>query len=183
MKKVFALLLTGLLAVTLCACDGGKGAASASPSPSASASPSASPTAKASPKTTAKPTAKPSAKPGTKATAKPVENQESSQVEVTEPPATEAPESSSEVVPEPTPDYVHETPAPVPDDVPTENIRPDDFIGRDINEFVAAFGSANSVEYAPSCMGSGKDGIWTYSSYTVYTFQDDTGYEYITSIA
>ena len=47
------------------------------------------------------------------------------------------------------------------------------YIGGSASAMEGAIGSPNSKSYSPSCMGEGEDGIWSYGSFTVYTYREN----------
>ena len=79
--------------------------------------------------------------------------------------------------PEPEPDPTQE---PDPEPEPGEN--PSNYVGNDLGTFISIFGSPNSSDYAPSCLGPGKDGLLYYDGFTVYTYQDENGNEQVMGI-
>ena len=48
--------------------------------------------------------------------------------------------------------------------------------------FTSVYGAPTSSSYTSSSMGTGEDGILAIGGYTVYTYGDETGYEYIVDI-
>ena len=56
-----------------------------------------------------------------------------------------------------------------------------DLIGKDASKAYDAFGTADSEEYAPSCLGDGEDGVLTFGDVSVYTYRE-SGNEEITSV-
>ncbi|HAN57700.1 MAG: hypothetical protein PUF83_07480 [Intestinibaculum porci] len=47
-----------------------------------------------------------------------------------------------------------------------------------INSLKALLGDPISTSYAPSCLGTGQDGLWTYKNFTVATYKDEAGQEF-----
>lgn len=46
------------------------------------------------------------------------------------------------------------------------------YVGSSASALESALGAPTSKSYSPSCMGEGKDGIWTYDGFTVYTYKE-----------
>ena len=182
MKKLMVWMLAALLALALCACGGKDEAESSSASPSPS--PSASPSPKASPSVKPKASKKPSSssrqeKEEEKSSSE--ESSESSQrpsqgVEGTPPPG-----AIIEPADTPAPDFTPEPPESTPEPIPSP---PDisSYIGGSLGAFTSVYGAPTSSSYTSSSMGTGEDGILAIGGYTVYTYRDETGYEYIVDI-
>lgn len=49
------------------------------------------------------------------------------------------------------------------------------FVDGPVEALIAALGEPLSRDYAPSCLGSGKDGELRYEGFTVYTYLSDEG--------
>lgn len=49
------------------------------------------------------------------------------------------------------------------------------FVDGPVEALIAALGEPLSRDYAPSCLGSGRDGELCYEGFTVYTYLDDEG--------
>lgn len=79
-------------------------------------------------------------------------------------PQTSVPPSTPDSTPEPTP-----TPAPA---APTAS-QASGYIGSSAAALESALGAPQSKSYSPSCMGAGEDGIWSYGSFTVYTYREN----------
>lgn len=62
------------------------------------------------------------------------------------------------------------TPAPTPPVATKEAASA--FIGQSVSSLIAAIGQPLSQGYAPSCLGSGKDGELIYDGFTVYTYRE-----------
>lgn len=45
-------------------------------------------------------------------------------------------------------------------------------VGHPVQELYDAIGQPESVDYAPSCLGSGEDGELQYGAFTVYTYKE-----------
>lgn len=102
------------------------------------------------PKPESEPEAKPLPKPEPKPEAKP------------QPKPETKPEAKPQPKPEPTPEPAKPTAA-----------QASGYIGSSASALEGAIGSPSSKSYSPSCMGSGEDGIWTYSGFTVYTYREN----------
>ena len=83
---------------------------------------------------------------------------------------------------------VEETPAPVSTEEPVAEPEPteepaveepslmelaESFVGGEAAELIAAIGEPVSTDYAPSCLGSGEDGILEYADFLVYTYREN----------
>ena len=109
------------------------------------------------PKPEAKPEVKPVPKPDPKPEAKPVAPKPVA-------PKPEAPKPAPQ--PEPKPE-------PKPEPAKPTAAQASGYIGSSASALEGAIGSPSSKSYSPSCMGSGEDGIWTYSGFTVYTYREN----------
>ena len=86
----------------------------------------------------------------------------------TEAPVAAAPaeETPAPVAAEPEPT---EEPAPVEEE-PSLMELAESFVGGEAADMIAAVGEPVSADYAPSCLGSGEDGILEYADFLVYTY-------------
>ena len=48
-----------------------------------------------------------------------------------------------------------------------------DYIGKPVDELIAAIGEPEDRDYAPSCMGDGEDGNLYYGGFIVYTYREN----------
>lgn len=89
---------------------------------------------------------------------------------------TPTPAQAGTPKPEPTQAPAVNTPAPTPE--PTREPPAVTkqaamaYIGQSAASLAAALGQPLSKDYAPSCMGSGEDGEWSYPGFTVYTYRE-----------
>nr|WP_297174649.1 hypothetical protein [uncultured Agathobaculum sp.] len=74
--------------------------------------------------------------------------------------------------PAPTPDPAPE-PAPTPEPAAPTASQASGYIGGSAAALESALGAPQSKSYSPSCMGAGEDGIWSYGSFTVYTYREN----------
>lgn len=72
--------------------------------------------------------------------------------------------------PEPQPDSDPE-PEPAPEQPAATRETASAYIGRSVSSLIAAIGSPNGSDYAPSCLGDGEDGELFYDGFTVYTYR------------
>ncbi len=101
-------------------------------------------------------TAKPTPTPAQAGTPKP---------EPTQAPAVNTPAPTPKPTPAPTPEPTREPPAVTKQAAMA-------YIGQSAASLAAALGQPLSKDYAPSCMGSGEDGEWSYPGFTVYTYRE-----------
>lgn len=194
-RLIACLLLTVGFALVLSACSDGGDASSellssaVSPSPAPTATPKPSPSPSPTPKPTPAPTPKPTPAPTPVPTEAPPEDTGDGGTDTydsnddytpdepetyNEPAVTQAPAPDPEPEPEP-------EPQPEPEPEPEEKPSPGSFVGSSVDSLYAVYGSPNSSEYVPSCLGAGEDGILYYSGFTVYTYREG-GAESITSV-
>ena len=76
-----------------------------------------------------------------------------------------APEATA--TPKPT-EVVQATPAPTASPMETAQT----FVDKEAEELIAVIGEPLSSDYAPSCLGPGKDGELCYEGFTVYTYKE-----------
>lgn len=48
-----------------------------------------------------------------------------------------------------------------------------DYIGKPVDELIAAIGEPENRDYGPSCMGDGEDGSLYYGGFIVYTYREN----------
>jgi len=82
-----------------------------------------------------------------------------------QPPAVTTPAPTPNPTPAPPPEPTREPPAVTKQAAMA-------YIGQSAASLAAALGQPLSKDYAPSCMGSGEDGEWSYPGFTVYTYRE-----------
>lgn len=89
-------------------------------------------------------------------------------------PSPSAPGSSNPVepsAPESTAPAV-EPSAPESSDPEARKEQAASFIGKSVDDLIAAIGEPTGSDYAPSCLGSGEDGELFYDGFSVYTYRE-----------
>lgn len=87
-----------------------------------------------------------------------------------EPAPAVTPAPTAEPVPEPTP-AVETTDVGMSEEPDLYTVAKG-FEGKSLSELIAAIGEPLSSDYAPSCLGSGEDGLLEYDGFAVYTYRE-----------
>lgn len=186
MKRWTALLLTLALCGSLAACgDAGKDtpATPGDPQDHNSSSDTAKPETDKTPEkmpegeTEDKPTDIPQGETADKPVSMPDGTEQNTPPLTSTPPASKPSSGSGSTVkpsapaPTPTPEP---TPQPTPEPAPSKptSAQAQGYIGSSASALEGALGAPASKSYAPSCMGEGEDGIWSYDGFTVYTYRE-----------
>ena len=96
-----------------------------------------------------------------------------------EPAPTEAPAAPVEETPAPVSTEAPAVTEPEPTEEPAVEEEPsimelaESFAGGEAADMIAAIGEPISTDYAPSCLGSGEDGILEYADFLVYTYREN----------
>ncbi len=88
-----------------------------------------------------------------------------------EPTATPVPAAAAPTA-APTAAPATETPAPTAAELSLKD-KATACIGKSVEELYAAIGEPDTSDYAPSCLGSGEDGILYYDGFSVYTYREN----------